>query len=119
MRYSRFVPESGDYEIYEDRFGQAGHPINADLPTPAFGRVAGRVGIPASDAGRRLPPGARRVGRSWRPEGQIVIGGSAGFSGTVGETIVAHPVVAVTVAGLAMWGLFRLYVGSMQSWGER
>lgn len=115
MRYSKFRPELGLYEIYEDA---ATHEMNADLPVPRLAGRVGNIGVPASHAGRVLPSGAKRVGLRWHPEGQIVTG-RAHALGDLGESVKAHPFVAVALVAAALWGLSRLYMSSMTSWGER
>lgn len=69
MIYSCFNPQLGLYEYFEDA---TTHPTNGDLPVPNLAKMAGKVGVPAQDAGRKLPPGAKRAGRGWRARGIIV-----------------------------------------------
>jgi hypothetical protein len=57
------------YEVFEDSRQAA---LNADLPVPNLGEEINGIGVPARDAGRPLPSGARRVGTSWQPQGIIV-----------------------------------------------
>jgi hypothetical protein len=59
MVYSCFNQQLALYEYYEDG---AQHPTNGDLPVPQFGPDAGRVGVAAIDAGRKLPASARPTG---------------------------------------------------------
>lgn len=59
MIYSCFNQQLGMYEYFEDG---AAHPTNGDLPVPTLGPDAGRVGVAAIDAGRKLPGSARRTG---------------------------------------------------------
>lgn len=69
MIYSCFNDRLGLYEYFE---APGYHPTNGDLPTPRDGAVAGKVGIPAMYAGRRLPKGAKRKGTGWQAKGIIV-----------------------------------------------
>lgn len=69
MRYSCFDDASGVYRVFEDGHRVA---VNGDLPIPRAGKEAGRVGIPAIEAGRDLPPQARYVGNSWLASGLVV-----------------------------------------------
>lgn len=69
MLYSCFNPKLRLYEVFED---DRGHPMNGDLPVPTFGSEAGNIGVPASEAGRRLPQSAKRVGTSWHARGLVV-----------------------------------------------
>ncbi len=100
MEYSVFVPERGEYEYYsttEER------PINADLPVPDLPSTVNNIGVPAIEAARPLPFGAKPVGRGWLPRGMIArrssglgafIGGS---DGTMFWSLVAA--VGIVVAG--------------------
>jgi hypothetical protein len=72
MIYSRFDEKSGLYELFEDREGSA---VNSDLPVPVLGPPTNGIGVPASEAGRPLPGGAKFVGRSWHARGMVVSGG--------------------------------------------
>lgn len=122
MIYSCFNQKLGLYEYYED---DRGHPTNGDLPVPSNGTQAGEVGVPAMDAGRNLPAGTKRVGNGWHARGLIVqcnntaIRGLVGLGQDIGATVKAHPVVFLAAGGLAVYGLFQLYVNSMQEWGRR
>jgi len=69
MMYSCFNDKLGLYEYFE---GPGHHPTNGDLPTPRDGQMAGTVGVPAADAGRRLPSGVRRAGTGWEAKGMVV-----------------------------------------------
>lgn len=109
MKYSRFVPELGLYEVFEDALR---HPINADLPVPKLPGRIGNIGVPAGHAGRPLPSDAKRVGTSWRPVGQIVVPKSGSDLRGIGDTAQAHPVLTVLGSALVGWLLFRLYQGA-------
>jgi hypothetical protein len=107
MRYSKFSPELGLYELFED---QHRHPINADLPTPRLMGRVGNIGVPAGSTGRPLPKGAKRIGTSWRPEGQIVSGSAATGVGELGATIRSHPILALVGGALVAFALTAWWV---------
>jgi hypothetical protein len=77
------------------------------------------------DAGRNLPAGTKRVGNGWHARGLIVqcnntaIRGLVGLGQDIGATVKSHPIVFLAAGGLAVYGLFQLYVNSMQEWGRR
>lgn len=102
MIYSCFDEARGIYRYFEDSETRA---FNGDLPTPALGSAAGQVGVPAREAGRQLPSGARRVGEGWQARGTVVscaerqgMGSFEGSSSALGALLVAGVVVA-----LAAW----------------
>ena len=68
MKYSSFDAGSGHYKVYEDA---STIPINGDLPVPPLGQELNGIGVPAMDAARFLPSGARYVGDSLAPVGMI------------------------------------------------
>jgi hypothetical protein len=68
MIYSIFIPERGEYDYFES---QEQMPINADLPVPTLPAIAGEIGVPAIEAGRPLPSGAKPIGRGWHARGII------------------------------------------------
>jgi hypothetical protein len=70
MIYSCFNEKAGHYEYFEDDRALA---VNGDFPVPQLHKLqAGRVGVPARDAGRALPRGTKRVGAGWQARGTIV-----------------------------------------------
>jgi hypothetical protein len=70
MIYSCFNEKAGHYEYFEDSRALA---MNGDFPVPQIQKLqAGRVGVPARDAGRSLPRDAKRVGTGWHARGAIV-----------------------------------------------
>jgi hypothetical protein len=70
MIYSCFNEKAGHYEYFEDDRALA---MNGDFPVPQLQRLqAGRVGVPARDAGRSLPRDAKRTGTGWQARGAIV-----------------------------------------------
>lgn len=112
MIYSCFNDKLGLYEYYED---DRGHPTNGDLPVPSNGAPdAGSIGLPAMDAGRPLPAGARRVGTGWQASGIIVqcsnlgVRGLSGLGQDLTETAKAHPLIFLVGTSLALYGLFHL-----------
>jgi len=69
VNYSCFDAPTGLYRYFADG---STHPINTDLPIPKLPPKAGKVGVPAREAGRPLPSAAREVGRGLRARGIIV-----------------------------------------------
>lgn len=70
MIYSCFNEQLGLYEYFEST---ERHAVNGDLPVPELnGLMAGRVGVPARDAGRTMPSSAKRVGTGLMARGVIV-----------------------------------------------
>lgn len=116
MIYSCFNERLGLYEYFEE---PTGHPVNGDLPIPKLPAEAGTIGVPARDAGRPLPPGAKPAGTGWHAKGMVVscspshVAAISGLGG-VGDAVKEHPYLAVGVAALAMYGLWSIYVSSMQ-----
>ena len=107
MIYSAFDEPSGLYRYYEDH---RHHPVNADLTLPTIARDAGRVGAPARECGRPLPPDARPVGTGWHARGLVVVPTRAGV-GEVDGPPAWKVGVGVMLAALVIWGVAR-YGGS-------
>jgi len=64
--YSRWRPEGGGYDYFED----ASLPnLNDDLPNPDKVRMAGEIGVPSVECGRSIPESA-----SWAGEGEVARG---------------------------------------------
>lgn len=80
MKYSRFNEQTAMYDVFEDR---RTHALNGDLPVPSLGRVVNGIGVPARQAGRRLPSGAKRIGQSWEPVGVVVVTDGGGGLGAI------------------------------------
>jgi hypothetical protein len=80
--YSCFDDQAGNYRVYEHRGERA---VNDDLPVPKLPSDVSGIGVPAIEAGRPLPKGARYVGRSWQAKGIVVRCG--GELGTLEETL--------------------------------
>jgi hypothetical protein len=122
MIYSCFNEKAGHYEYFSD---DRALPVNGDFPVPQLQKLqAGRVGVPARDAGRSLPKGAKRAGVGWQARGAIVqcdnqpMRGLAGF-GADDEHKTAKLVGFAIISGLAIYGLLRVYMDTMVRWGER
>lgn len=80
MKYSVHNPMRGGFDYYE---GPDVTPINDDQPTPVFGAsIRTKLGIPASLAGRPLPPDAVLRGHGATAHGAV----SSGTRGTWGST---------------------------------
>lgn len=86
MIYSCFDPAVGLYDYFED---DKQIPINGDLPIPKLPSIAGKIGVPAMDAGRPLPMSAKRIGQGWHAKGMIVrcskSGGIGAADGSISE----------------------------------
>lgn len=120
MIYSCFNQKTGLYEYFQD---PAAHPTNGDLPVPSLPSSAGRVGVPAMEAGRSLPSGAKRAGQGLTARGLIVQcqpSYAPGLQGLgLGESFQRHPVLWLAGAAVVAYVGFRLYVGAMQEpWGS-
>lgn len=106
MLYSVFVPAEGKYHYYET---QQAFAVNADLPVPTLGSDAGKIGVPAMDAARKLPSDAKFVGKGWNARGVVAMSGTGalgGFSDVGGEAI---PYVLPAGAGLVAYQATRRY----------
>lgn len=104
MIYSCFNDALRRYEVFEDDLGR---PMNADLPTPTLPPMIAGVGVPAIDAGRKLPPNARRVGDSWHARGVVVrcdnasVGSFGGFDQNLTPWVIAA--VGVSLVAVIWW----------------
>lgn len=99
MLYSRFDEKRAVYDVFEDGVTRA---VNADLPVPKLGPMVGGIGVPASEAGRPLPSGAKHVGESWHAKGLIVgprQGGALSGMGSGSLTVLGVVIVAVSAVG--------------------
>jgi hypothetical protein len=122
MIYSCFNEKAGHYEYFEDDRALA---TNGDFPVPQLGQLqAGRVGVPARDAGRTLPRDAKRAGAGWQARGAIVqckntpMRGLSGL-GALDDGTALKTAGFVALAALASYGLIRIYMDAMVSWGRR
>lgn len=118
MIYSCFDQNSGLYDYFED---SSQRPINADLPVPRFPSMVGKIGVPAREAGRPLPSGARPAGRGWHARGMIVqCRGGLGLSGLpapVSSFISSGGLVAAGAGVGAVLGLKKGGLGQALGWG--
>jgi hypothetical protein len=101
MIFSAWRPDGG-YDYYE---ASVRHGIGDDLPEAELPPSVKGLGVPAQDAGRRLPPGARLVGNGPRPRGVLVPmdrGQVQGLRGTdaSGGSSFWTPVLVVMAAAL-------------------
>ncbi len=78
MIHSCFDPKTGLYDYYQSSLQI---PYNADLPVPKLPSMAGNVGVPAMEAGRPMPSGAKHIGRGWHARGMISRCDGGGVSG--------------------------------------
>jgi hypothetical protein len=101
--YSCFDPQTGLYNVFED--GRT-HPVNGDLPVPQLSssNYAGTVGVPAMEAGRKLPGDASQVGTSWNAKGLVVNCGADQASG-LGEVSAGNSCLVSGMIGLAVGAL--------------
>ena len=121
MIYSCFNEKAGHYEYFEDDRALA---VNGDFPVPQLQKLqAGRVGVPARDAGRTLPRGVKRVGAGWQARGVIVQCKNQAMRGLSGAALGAHgsPVIVLLLAGYwgglgAISGAAAAYLGDKKAW---
>lgn len=66
MVYSRWRPDSGGYDYFKSSERRG---LGDDLPTPQL--RGGKLGTASTVAGRKIPPGARRIGSGPLPRGVI------------------------------------------------
>lgn len=106
MIYSCFNEKLGQYEYFEDK---RGHSLNGDLPVPSYlgGKVAGKIGVPAREAGRPLPAGVRRVGTGFEARGMIVSCKATPMQGLAGGTDATN--LGLRIGALSILSLFALY----------
>lgn len=110
MICSCFNPKSGQYDYFETK---TTYPFNSDLPVPQLPSTAGRVGVPAIEAGRPLPRDAKPVGSGWSARGVLVRCGSPLGQLSSFEDFAEHPVTQTVSDGvwsvLAGYGTYALY----------
>lgn len=104
MIYSCFNQAAGLYDYFEDAEGM---PVNGDLPIPSLPSIAGKVGVPAIQAGRPLPHAARHVGRGFTARGILVNCERRGALGDEKSDAAWPPLwkwaVALSLAGVVVW----------------
>lgn len=119
MIYSCFNEKAGHYEYFEDDRALA---VNGDFPVPQLQRLqAGRVGVPARDAGRVLPSGAKRAGTGWQARGVIVQCKPQAMRGLSG--LGAHDTGTLAYLTIGVWagvggvsGAAAAYLGEKEAW---
>lgn len=108
MIFSVWQPDGG-YDYYES---SVRHGIGDDLPEVKL-PFAAKLGVPAQDAGRPVPPGARFVGSGTEPRGVMApmdrsqVQGLSGGSWnplTVGQT---WGLVTLIVVGAIVWDVHK------------
>ncbi len=100
MIYSCFDQKAGLYRYFQD---DTQRPINADLPVPRLPRAVERIGVPAIDAARPFPSGAKVAGRGWHARGIVVQCPARGLGGVFEDPLrLTHVLV---VGGLLLGGL--------------
>jgi hypothetical protein len=105
MLYSCFNAAAGQYDYFEDGVQI---PINSDLPVPELAPIAGKIGVPAIDAGRRLPSGAKPAGQGWHAKGLIVQcgrGSMSGFGSLLESDTAKHMLVFGGALLVTLWAL--------------
>lgn len=80
MIYSKWRPDTGQYDYYEapERRG-----LGDDLPTPRL-PLGTSVGVASNTVGRKVPLAARRAGSGELPRGSIAPTSRAGLAGVTG-----------------------------------
>lgn len=114
MIYSCFNERLGQYEYFED---QRGHALNGDLPVPNYlaGKTAGNIGVPAREAARPLPSGAKRVGQGFEAKGMIVSCKGTTIQGLAGGTDAMN--LGLRIGVLSVMSLLAVY-GAYHAWQE-
>jgi hypothetical protein len=102
MIYSCFDQNSGLYRYFQDN---TQIPVNGDLPVPNYlkGRAT-KLGVPALEAGRPLPPHAKAIGTGLQARGMIVSCGRPGaaFGGTLSPEAKSSLVIAGALGTAAL-----------------
>jgi hypothetical protein len=97
MIYSCFDQNKGLYDYFQDTEMR---PINGDLPIPKFPSSTGRIGVPAIEAGRPLPSGAKPAGSGWHARGMVVNCRAA--AGTLGALNLSQSSGKMVLGGAAV-----------------
>jgi hypothetical protein len=103
MLYSCFDAKSGLYDYYADRREIA---INADMPVPSLPAPAGKVGVPAIDAGRPLPSDAKHIGRGWHAKGIVVQCGRGSLGALPSGGVVSAVRGLALISGIGLAGYY-------------
>ena len=101
MIFSVWKPDGG-YDYYETR---QRHGIGDDLPDVQMPGEINGIGVPSQDVGRRLPPGARKIGHGAEPKGVMAPmerGQVRGLSGAL-SGFTAGGVTNMIIAGALVW----------------
>ncbi len=108
MLYSCFDPARARYRVYADQRQQQ---VNSDLPVPSLPGDTGRIGVPAIDAARPFPRGARFVAESWQPRGIIVRCPGLGLGATdspLYETWIKYgPLALAGGTAMLIWWIYK------------
>lgn len=119
MIYSCFDVQRGLYRYFEDGLTI---PVNADLPVPMLPSSAGKIGVPAMEAARPLPPNARAKGTGHTARGILVQceGSGLAFAGDASGSTWPPAwkwAVAIGAAALVVWAAQTKPVRSLVSGG--
>ena len=107
MIFSVWNPDGG-YDYFESK---QRHGIGDDLPDISMPAPSGGLGVPAQDVGRRVPMGAKRVGRGSIPKGVIAPMDRSqvrGLSGTALAGFGGDSVFSLFIAGALVWVGYEL-----------
>lgn len=108
MIFSEWNPDGGyNYYLAAERHG-----IGDDLPDAALPAPTNGIGVPAQDAGRQVPRGAKKVGQGPIARGVIAPMERSqvlGLSGSaLGEIFGSVNVVSLLIAGGLVWAGYEL-----------
>lgn len=106
MIFSVWQPDGG-YEYFES---DQRHGIGDDLPDVIFPASVNRLGVPAQDVGRQVPPGARYVGKGTTPRGVIAPMGRGQVTGLRGLNASANGyanAIFFAVVGAVLWDVYK------------
>jgi hypothetical protein len=108
--YSRWRPDIGGFEYFQTADQ---HNINDDLPTPEL-LPPTKIGVPSMEAGRSLPPGARKVGEGPLARGLIapvdenrIVRRTRSLAGVEDPGSMTWAIVLGAGAALAVWLVVR------------
>lgn len=105
MKYSRWIPDRGGYEVFED--GRR-LDLGNDVERPVL-RASSPIGASSVVAGRPLSRGARRVGTSPVPLGMVTVTRPSQALGGVPVTDVMRHLPAIGLGALVGWGACTLF----------